>query len=732
MKKIFILVIIIFVIVLSSCKPTDPTDPPIDDTKPDFETEHIEIFFTKPYSDPTLDDALIELIDSTTSNSMLDICFYGLNRDNVISAIENAIERGVHIRFVGNKSGSNTVNAAEGDYYEGYKRIALALDSKFPVDGKKRVEFPNDTGFDDFILMNGSATMHNKFVLATDSEGNEYLYTGTTNCTDTGFERNNNNSLIIQDSGIVSIYQQQFEYLLELLDSTEVSSVNTYTIDGIEIDVLFSPNMLGTNNAMDELIDLVTLADDSIHFMIFSFPYMDLNDLMLEKFNAGVDVKGVFDKSQLNNSAEEYFAQRGMPVRIDGNEHELDFHGGKLHHKTMILDSGQSDAVVVTGSFNWSNNATENNDENMLFIHSQEIAQLYEVEWKARWDEGTEVPTVTPGDDANYQDIIINEVMWMGSTVWSDEFIELKNLTSQQIDLSGWFIHGGSMSGKPLLIPEGAYILPNEYLVIMTKYLSDSAFQPNHRLTIEDLSISNDKVKLILMDQNGTHIDYAGNGSAGDDFAGYNGTAGDLEKSMARNEIFNDGTVASNWFTSSTQANISTENDYSLYVYATPDEDNDYGIINYQALDVVISEVAWAGTDTSFADEWIELYNNTTEDITLVGWTLSDTTTSLVIDLSGTIPAGKHFLLEKTDDDTVPGTLADQIYTGDYLGNGGGSLTLTYDASTIDAVDCSGDWFAGSSSPKLSMERVDTTSDGDSTNWQDGSGDIEGAENSTM
>jgi len=40
-------------------------------------------------------------------------------------------------------------------------------------------------------------------------------------------------------------------------------------------------------------------------------------------------------------------------------------------------------------------------------------------------------------------------------------------------------------------------------------------------------------------------------------------------------------------------------------------------------LEVVISEIAWMGTTTSHTDEWIELYNNTTDDVDLSGWTLA-------------------------------------------------------------------------------------------------------------
>ena len=81
-------------------------------------------------------------------------------------------------------------------------------------------------------------------------------------------------------------------------------------------------------------------------------------------------------------------------------------------------------------------------------------------------------------------------------------------------------------------------------------------------------------------------------------------------------------------------------------------------------LDVVISEIAWMGTTTSSADEWIELYNNTSSPIDVTGWTLSADDGTPSITLSGTIPASSYWLLERTDDSTVPGVPADDTYSG--------------------------------------------------------------------
>jgi len=135
--------------------------------------------------------------------------------------------------------------------------------------------------------------------------------------------------------------------------------------------------------------------------------------------------------------------------------------------------------------------------------------------------------------------------------------------------------------------------------------------------------------------------------------------------------------------------------------------------------DVVINEVAWMGTAVSANDEWIELRNMTDSEISLAGWILAAADGTPTINLSGSIPANSYFLLERTDDNSMPDVTADQIYTG-ALANGGEVLQLyDGDGNLIDSVNASGGWPAGDNANKLTMER---TGNGD---WQN-SGNVEG------
>ena len=124
---------------------------------------------------------------------------------------------------------------------------------------------------------------------------------------------------------------------------------------------------------------------------------------------------------------------------------------------------------------------------------------------------------------------------------------------------------------------------------------------------------------------------------------------------------------------------------------------------------VLINEIAWMGTEYSSNDEWIELYNSSDNEIDLTGWHLEADDGSPKINLEGTIPAGGYFLLERTDDDTVPQIPADLIYTGS-LSNTGEWLKI-YDNQNnlIDQINPTDNWPGGNNTTKQTLERSSLT-----------------------
>jgi len=123
---------------------------------------------------------------------------------------------------------------------------------------------------------------------------------------------------------------------------------------------------------------------------------------------------------------------------------------------------------------------------------------------------------------------------------------------------------------------------------------------------------------------------------------------------------------------------------------------------------LAFNEIAWMGTSRSADNEWIEIKNNgsgpySAERVQL----LSDSGKIKIILGVSAIPAHDFYLLERTDDDTVPGIAADAIYTGS-LSNSGEHLKL-FDANCglLDEVNALSGWgtFGGDNATKNTAER---------------------------
>ena len=159
----------------------------------------------------------------------------------------------------------------------------------------------------------------------------------------------------------------------------------------------------------------------------------------------------------------------------------------------------------------------------------------------------------------------------------------------------------------------------------------------------------------------------------------------------------------------------------------TPEPENDDNIGDIK---VVINEIAWMGISGTggHLHEWIELYNDSIEDINLEGWTLiasDDGIVKLTIQLLNSMSAGSYFLAKKkTTATTGLDVSADLIYSGNALVNSPGCYSIgLYDDNGVlhDSTGCFEDgWFAGKNEEKLTMERKDASLDGEqSSAWKD-------------
>ncbi|OIO52017.1 hypothetical protein AUJ78_01875 [Candidatus Peregrinibacteria bacterium CG1_02_41_10] len=202
----------------------------------------------------------------------------------------------------------------------------------------------------------------------------------------------------------------------------------------------------------------------------------------------------------------------------------------------------------------------------------------------------------------NNPTVVINELMWMGSSLsWADEWIELRNLSEEVVDLSGWQIEHAATSQGVLIIPVGKTLAPSGYFLISNYDVASSVLNINPDWVTPAVSLNNNGEDLILKTASGaTVVDFV----LADPWpAGENG----LYFSMERNEIPGDGLSPGSWHTALDSVNFDAgftgKGSPGAPNSVPPVQEPQPEIIPIQPGDILINEFNPQGSP-----DWAELY----------------------------------------------------------------------------------------------------------------------------
>jgi phosphatidylserine/phosphatidylglycerophosphate/cardiolipin synthase-like enzyme len=282
-----------------------------------------------------------------TVTRTLDIAAFELNSPVLTQAILDARRRGVTVRIItDDEHGTEDEDTTLGQLTNAGVRV---------IDDQR------------------SALMHNKFMILDGVE----VWAGSWNYTINDTYRNNNSAVVLRDATIAALYQAEFNEMFEQRrhgPRSPSQAIQTLTVDGTRVTVYFAPE----DAVVPAIIAALQRARRSIRFMAFSFTIDEIANVMAEKKAAGLTVQGIFESTGSEQEASELPLMfcNGIDVRQDGTSFFL-------HHKVMIIDNN----TVIVGSFNFSANATNSNDENMLIIQDSDLGRLYRDEFNRRWSE---------------------------------------------------------------------------------------------------------------------------------------------------------------------------------------------------------------------------------------------------------------------------------------------------------------------------------------------------------
>jgi phosphatidylserine/phosphatidylglycerophosphate/cardiolipin synthase-like enzyme len=332
-------------------------------------------------------EAMVEFIDQAKGKDWsLYASVYEFNYIPVLEEFKKAIDRGVNVKIVfdnkDNKSGPGEEN-----------RKAM---KKAGIDPKYTIERNS----------NPSYISHNKFILLLEKGKPRQVWTGSTNITEGGIFGHSNVGHIIRNEKIAAAYHS---YWQELSGDPEAKTLRPYNDQNTPLPGKNAPRRYihpvfssrGSLEALDWYAEKMEAAKSSV-FLTAAFgiskefqsvleedkPY--LRYVLLDKPGKGLDlIKRHHDNmisigGVLNDNAlDDWFDKKWKAERLTG----LNTHVQYIHTKYMLIDPLGDDPMVITGSANFSENSTRNNDENMVIIRgNKRVADMYLGEFMRLFD----------------------------------------------------------------------------------------------------------------------------------------------------------------------------------------------------------------------------------------------------------------------------------------------------------------------------------------------------------
>ncbi|ALO15853.1 Phospholipase D precursor [Salinivirga cyanobacteriivorans] len=378
----------------------------------------------------TLDITMYDLVDTTDGEVI-----------RIINAINDAYDRGVTVRYITDDEPANP--------------LLDSLNPSIPL-----------------LRGNAEAIMHDKFIIIdAQSIDSSWVMTGSTNHTIANLDKDYNNIICIQDHQLAKGYLMEFNEMwgsegaapdegaaLFGADKTD-NTPHHYNIGGIYVESYFSPSD-GTTSKIVEKIDA---AQSSVEFGMLVFTENTLGTAIKNAHDRGLDVRGIIDYTGFSGDEYDFLVSEGVNVLAYENEDGSEWpEGATLHHKYAVLDQATENAVLITGSHNWSASAESINDENTLIIHDRNMANLYHQEFAKRFQELEDL--------LNIDDVVENSMFRLypnpSENVLHVDMHDFGNAQYRIVNIQGRVVMSGQINANHVAIrhnlPSGLYVLTIE------------------------------------------------------------------------------------------------------------------------------------------------------------------------------------------------------------------------------------------------------------------------------
>ena len=160
-----------------------------------------------------------------------------------------------------------------------------------------------------------------------------------------------------------------FLLALTACNSIDSKPIKDNQIQDNNIKIFFTPGVECENNIIKRIKQA-----KKIDIAVYSITNPDITNAIIAAYQNGADIRIITDKTQAKGkkSLVETIKKAGVPV-LTNKKHKIE------HNKFAVFD----DVHVVSGSYNWTTNASMYNSENCIFFNQpdKEFTNRFEQLW---------------------------------------------------------------------------------------------------------------------------------------------------------------------------------------------------------------------------------------------------------------------------------------------------------------------------------------------------------------
>lgn len=245
-------------------------------------------------------------------------------------------------------------------------------------------ELPSDVN--PMPIEGGGHLMHSKYIIRDGLAPSAAVWTGSANFTTDAWSIQDNNIVTLESQDLAGNYETDFAELWEAgrIAGTGKNDHGEIKVDDTDVEVDFAP---GDGAAMDlNIASQISTANGEVLLASMVISSGAVLGALVDSIERNVKLGGVYDGPEMDmvikdwergstgqskiaqwNIIKNYLVAKHSTPYTENGPHDF------MHNKILVVDQ----QVVVTGSYNFSQNATHN-AENIIILHDEAIASQYE------------------------------------------------------------------------------------------------------------------------------------------------------------------------------------------------------------------------------------------------------------------------------------------------------------------------------------------------------------------